>query len=100
MIDMSPYLCAGEAWESLCQQYGVNWSILLLRTSPGPLSSCIGSGKPFNYLDIRFSQYSKKFVIHFSRQSLYSALSSTLRLELDYTLQTALDHSTIKGAST
>ena len=65
-----------------------------------PLSSCIGSGKPFNYFDIRSSQYSKKYAIHLSRQSLHSALSSALRPELDKMLQTALDHATIKGAST
>ena len=66
----------------------------------GPLSSCIGSGEPFHYFDIRSSQYSKKSTIHLSRQSLYSASSSALRPELDNTMQTALDHATIKGAST
>ena len=45
-------------------------------------------------------QYSKKSAIHLSRQSLYSASSSALRPELDNTLQTALVHATIKGAST
>ena len=66
----------------------------------GPLSSCIGSGEPFHYFDIRSSQYSKKSAIHLSRQSLYSASSSALRPEFDSTMQTALDHATIKGAST
>ena len=66
----------------------------------GPLSSCIGSGEPFHYFDIRPSQYFKKSSIHLSRQSLYSASSSALRPELDSTTQTALDYATIKGAST
>ena len=69
-------------------------------TGPLKLSSCIGSGEPFHYFDIRSSQYSKKSAIHLSRQSLYSASSSALRPELDSTTQTALDYATIKGAST
>ena len=66
----------------------------------GLLSFCIGSEKPFNYFNIRSSQYSKKSAIHLSRQSLHSASSSALGLELGDTLQTAVDHATIKGAST
>ena len=66
----------------------------------GPLSSCIGLGKPFDYFDVRSAQYSKKSAVHLSRQSLHSTSSSALRSELDGTLQIALDHATIKGAST
>ena len=65
-----------------------------------PLSSCIGSGEALNYFDIRSSQYSQKSATYLSRQSLHFALSFALRPELDKTLQTALDHATIKGAST
>ena len=65
----------------------------------GPLSQCIVLGQSFDYFQMRTEPLSRKFVIRLFGQSAYSDTSSSLCSHLNHSLQTALDLTTIRGAS-
>lgn len=63
------------------------------------LSHHIGSKQCVYYFWVRSEQFSRKFEIHFSKQSIYYNTSTSLRVQLDCSSQVSLDLSTTQGAS-
>ena len=64
-----------------------------------PLSQCTGYHQNVSYFGVKMEQIVRKSGIQSARQPHYSTASSSIRANLNHSLQLAVDLATTKGAS-